>query len=696
METIAPASVAIPTFTDLVDMARRRAERTGAQVGFRFLVDGESLEQHLTYAELDQQARALAGRLQERYPASERALLLYHPGLEYISAFFGCLYAGMIPVPAYPPDLLRAERTLPRLRAIANDCQARVVLGTRESLGWTIGVLAGELGVAEVIDTDRWRDWCSLPWSPASVRPEQIAFLQYTSGSTGDPRGVMVSHGNLIYQFAFLHRYVHDAVVCSWLPFYHDLGLIGGVLSPCFSGCPVILFSPLSFIQRPVRWLQIMARLRATNTAAPNFALDLCVNTFRPEDMDGVDLSCIRGILTGAEPVRAETLARFTSTFAPYGFQSSSWAPSFGLAEGTLGVTTLHAEPAEIIASAPALEQRQVVIERNAASTTRLISCGPALPGTEVAIVDPERYVRLADDAVGEIWASGPGICVGYWNRPKLSDATFAARLADDPRFYLRTGDLGFLHDGQLYVTGRLKEIMIFGGRNIYPQDVEHTVHRCHRALRPHGGAAFSIEKERREQLVIVQEVHRPHSLDLESLGQSVRAAILHEHRLPLYGLTLIKTGTLPKTSSGKVQRLLTRQKYIDGALTVVRQWQFETGAVDVHGPVPRTADEICAWLVQRIAARLNVPTSAINSREPLESYVLDSLTVVTMSLELESLLGVRLSLGVLDGAASLRELAQRLAELPSTTKSLDALTQLSESDLDRALAGFGLTPSDQ
>lgn len=685
----------------LFDLARTRARLQPDAVGFTYLTDGETQEQNLTYGNLDTQARALAARLQQTCRPGDRVLLLYDSSLDYIAAFLGCVYAGTIPVPAYPPDPLRAKRTLARVRAIAADCQPALVLGTDENLRWAAPLLAGHEGLNATLATDAWTAWSELPWTPPDVSPEQIAFLQYTSGSTGAPHGVMVSHGNLMHQLEYVRHHDWDGVVAvSWLPLYHDLGLIGGVFAPLYFHRRVILMSPFHFVQQPLRWLWAMSRYRGTTTGGPNFAFELCVNKFRPREADGLDLSNWRIAMTGAEPVRAETLERFTTTFAPFGLRSDVWFPCYGLAEATLGVTGephLGTRWSDARFSAHDLEQNRAALARTPAEPARrLVACGRAPEGSEVVIADPHTFDELPLGRVGEVWVRGPSIAQGYWNRPDETTATFHARLADGGRGpFLRTGDLGFFHDGQLYLAGRLKDLLIFAGRNLYPQDIEQTVSASHPALKADGGAAFALECDGQERLVVVQEVVRPAKYDLDALATAVRQAIEGEHQVPLHALVLIKPGTLPKTSSGKVQRGGTRQRFLDRQLDEVRQWVFEPAAAPPIPPGEQPelpgAPEIRDWLRRRIAQRCNVPEDQIRVEEPLHRYVLDSLTLTSLAVELQQWLSRSISPLVLHGSPSLVQLAERLADprsyLTGSEYRPGTVENMSEKELDQALA---------
>lgn len=689
----------IKNCASMFDLARMRARLQPQEISYSFLLDGETDEQNMTYGDLDRQARLLAAKLQTLCQPGDRALLLYGPGLEYVVAFFGCLYAGVLPVPAYPPDPMRAARTLERLRAIVDDCHPTVILGTTDSLR-LLGPLAGNFDDLPTMATDRLEDWSHLRWTPPEIAPDQIAFLQYTSGSTSTPRGVMVSHRNIMHQLScFVPGDRDDVLGVSWLPMYHDMGLVGGMLVPFYYGRRVILMSPLAFVQRPLRWLLAISRYQATTTGGPNFAYDLCVTKFQPQDAVGLDLSSWRIAVSGAEPVRIDTLNRFTACFAPYGFNPDAWHPCYGLAEGTLGVSGIESGK-DLLAldfSKEALENNRAVPAAAGEKQRKLVGCGWAIPETEVVIADPATCQALPEGHVGEVWFKGPSAAMGYWNRPEDTKKLFQAQLTDGRGPFVRTGDFGFFHAGQLFPTGRLKEMMIFWGRNIYPQDVERTVSSCHQALRPNAGAAFAIERGNEEHLVVVQEVVRPAKLDLDAIAQSVRQAVEAEFQVPLRALALIRGGTLLKTSSGKVQRQGTRQRYLDCQLDVIKQWEFgvtveETDGVPIgdRGVELPPVAEVHEWLLGRIARHCGVSTDQIDPREPLSRYILDSVTLMTLAVEMQQWLGRTIPPMVIFDTPSLNKLAERLGD-PQTYLADSSwstpIDQLNEQELDQALA---------
>ncbi|MCA1729470.1 MAG: aminotransferase class I/II-fold pyridoxal phosphate-dependent enzyme, partial [Actinobacteria bacterium] len=501
----------------------------------------------------------------------------YPPGLKYVAAFLGCLYAGVVAVPAYPP---RLNRSTSRLRTIVTDSNATVVLTTTRIFSNLERRLAHgpEMKSLRWLATDDGKDpvgkWC---------RPEMggntLALLQYTSGSTAAPKGVMLTHGNLLHNLAMIYhalRHTSHSQMVIWLPPYHDMGLIGGVLQPLYAGLPATLMSPISFLQRPLRWLQAISRLEAHTSGAPNFAYDLCVRRSTTEERATLDLSSWEVAFTGAEPIRQETLERFATAFAPCGFRREAFYPAYGLAEATLFVSggSKTTPPVVLPLEGAELESDRVVAASSRDKEARkLVSCGRTLADQKVVVVNPDSLTRCPPDRVGEIWVSGPSIAQGYWGQAEETRHTFRAYLADTGEGpFLRTGDLGFLHHRELFVTGRLKDLIIIRGRNHYPQDIEHTVEQSHIALRPGSCAAFSVASDEGEQLVIVQELERRYvtNADLSEVLASIRCAVAEHHELQVHAVVLIKTGSILKTSSGKIRRQATRAAYADGVLAAV------------------------------------------------------------------------------------------------------------------------------
>jgi myxalamid-type polyketide synthase MxaB len=566
------APVDIETFVDLLQ--RRTAERAD-HAPFRFLADGETDEINLTYAELDRQARAIAAWLQRSQNAGDRAILIYPPGLEYITAFFGCLYAGVIAVPAYLP---RMNRLTSRLLSIVADAKPSLVLTTRRILSDVTKRLAGvpELLSLQWMATDNLEPGIEQAWVKPEINSESLSFLQYTSGSTQAPKGVMVTHRNLLHNSEAIKQFFGNGPQSSgviWLPPYHDMGLIGGIIQPIYADSTAVVMTPVAFIQRPMRWLNAISKYRATVSGGPNFAYDLCVDRISPEQRATLDLSCWEVAFCGAEPVRHETLERFTAAFGPCGFKREAFYPCYGLAESTLMVTGGRPDrpPVHVSFEATALEQHRVVPVPNDAPDARpLVGNGAVAGGQRVVIVDPESQQLSAPDAIGEVWVQGPSVAAGYWKMADATRDTFGAYLPDGDGPFLRTGDLGFFFDGELFVTGRIKDLIIIRGSNHYPQDIEHSVQKAEATLALGSGAAFSIEQDATEKLVIVHEMNVRHLEDAEGVFKKMRDAVSADHELMLDSIVLLKPGQIPKTSSGKIQRRATKALYLEGKLTGV------------------------------------------------------------------------------------------------------------------------------
>ena len=563
----------------LLEILSYRAQYQPNKQAYIFLQNGEAdLTTSITYAELDKRARVIASYLQSY--RGERALLLYPSGLEFITAFFGCLYAGVVAVPIYPP---KHNQKLYRLLSIVNDAQAKVALTTTSILSdiekrWEEEAELSHLNwvATDTIETN-YQDFILK-----SVTPENLAFLQYTSGSTGMPKGVIISHGNLMHneqmiQQAFGHT--ADTIVVGWLPFYHDMGLIGNVLQPLYLGKPAILMSFVTFLQKPIRWLQAISRYKATTSGGPNFAYDLCLKKIKPEQLAELDLSSWEVAFTGAEPVIAQTLEEFARYFAPCGFRNEAFYPCYGMAETTLFVSggLKQAKPIIRQVDGTALLENKVVNPTQKDQEVRaIVGCGRPWLGQKIAIANPESKTQCLEGEVGEIWVSGASVAQGYWRKPQQTEATFNAYLLDTGEGpFLRTGDLGFLLDGELFVTGRLKDVIIIQGQNYYPQDIELTVENSHPALRPNCGAAFTLDFKGSEQLVIVQEVERSYirNLDVREIAGNIIEAVGAEHSLQVYATVLVKTGSIPKTSSGKIRRRACRAEFLSGSLNVVEDW---------------------------------------------------------------------------------------------------------------------------
>ena len=545
----------------LVEMLDERARARPDEVVYTFLEDGEDDARSITHRELATRARGIAAQLAACTQPGDRVLLVFAPGLDYIAAFFGCLIAGAIAVPAYPPDPRRLPRTLPRVNAIVRAARAQVVLTTR-----AIRALASALAGRDALHWVAVDEPGAAPQIEARpADPDAIAFLQFTSGSTGAPRGVVLTHRTVLANLAAIASAFELAGqpprTVSWLPPYHDMGLVGAILGSLYAGGSCVLMSPLHFLQQPARWLRAITRYRADVSGGPNFAYDLCVRRVDPA-VEALDLASWQIAFDGAEVVRAESLSRFAERFAPAGFRRAAFLPCYGLAETTLiaAATPRAAEPTVIAADAATLERGSLNVVVPGPGARGVVSSGRPTRGTEIVIVNGDR--DLPDGVIGEIWLAGPSVGAGYWDEPEATRAAFRAHLDDGRGPWLRTGDLGCMHAGELFVTGRIKDLIIVNGRNLAPDDLEQVAVAAHPALRPGCTAAFAVEDATCERLVIVQELG-PGLHDAAAIQHAIRTAIVDAFDVTPHEVRLVDPGAIPKTSSGKVQRHACKADYV-------------------------------------------------------------------------------------------------------------------------------------
>ncbi len=682
----------------MLELLSRQAADHADHTAYLFLDDSEG-EVELTFGQLDARARAIAAHLQTELSPGDRALLVYPPGLDFISAFFGCLYAGVVAVPATYP---KPRRPMPRLQRIAVDCNASIALSTSQTLD-TLDPALLEANAA----TNHWVATNKIPtsmaddWQRPEIKESDVAFLQYTSGSTSDPKGVVVSHGNLLNNLDCIRHSFglgeegEDHLASSgvfWLPAYHDMGLIGGILTPMYVGGRCVLMSPTSFLQKPLRWLQAIDKYQATISGAPNFAYEYCVRRTKAEDRATLDLSRWRLAFCGAEPIRAETLSQFADAFRPARFRANALYPCYGLAETTLLAAgpQYGKEPVISALNRAALADHRVVpaVGEPVQMVQRLVGCGQAMPGHKIVIVEPGTGTPCEEARVGEVLIQGPSVTQGYWNRPEETEEIFGACIDGYEGTFLRTGDLGFFRDGHLYVTGRVKDVIIIRGRNHYPQDIEQSVEEAHQAVLP--GAVFAITVEDEERLVVVHQLDRQfRSADLSQVVQSIRRAIVEHHELDPHAIVLIRQTSLPITSSGKVQRNLCREQYLADELKVVHSWTNPAEAIakqrsrgsrcdpakpqrpKVAGsqrdprkvPVGPLTEQIETWLLQWLIDRLGIEPANAERNRPFAEYGVDSLAAVELSQELEEEFQVKLTSIVAWNYPTPATLARYLAE---------------------------------
>ena len=569
----------------VADVLRERAQRQPADVAFHFLVDGELETRTLRYGDLHRHACAIARQLQDVGAHHQRVLLLFEAGLDYVCAFFGCLMAGATAVPAYPP---MGSRALERLAAVAADSAPAVVL-TQPRFGAmkprVLAALQAAHGAPAWLEVDTTTAVVPpgaepSPLHPAALAPECLALLQYTSGSTAQPKGVMLTHGNLLANCKAASHWMGSLrrrIGCTWLPPYHDMGLMGGILQPVYEGFPTVILSPGHFVQRPWRWLAAIARHRVTTTIAPNFALDLCVSQVSDEELHGLDLSTLQDLYCGAEPVRQHSFEAFARRFVACGFDRRALGPCYGLAEATVFVTGKPAgtQPRFLQLDKGALAQGRVEpvahdAVQPATTAIALASCGLPAPGHALRIVDPSTSEVLPEDRVGEIWFAAPNVAAGYWHRSEASAQTFHGSLPGDARRYLRTGDLGFLHQGELHVTGRLKDLIIVAGRNLYPHDIELCVEQADPRIRPNGVVAVGLDDGVQEGIALAVELKRGPRLaaaDLQPLHDAVVERVTSSFGVAPRRVHFAPMGAIPVTTSGKLRRQATKAALLDGTL---------------------------------------------------------------------------------------------------------------------------------
>ena len=579
--------------SNIVEILQQRAKFQGDNTAYIFLKDGENKEVRLTYEELDRKAKAIAFQLQALVNPGSRALLIYSysAGLEFITAFFGCLYAGVVAVPCHPP---KNRLTTLEVQTRIDSAGAAIILTDSSSFGsLKKQLLEWDKASLHCLNTEKIEQHSG--WTIPDLDSDTLAFLQYTSGSTGEPKGVMITHGCLMQNQEMLKQafgHTSDLVGVGWLPLFHDMGLIGNVIQPIYMGGCCIMMSPVSFVQKPLRWLQAISKYKAKTSGAPNFAYDLLCDRVTDEQVAQLDLSSWDVAFCGAEPVQMATISKFSQKFASCGFKSTTFYPCYGMAEATLMMT--GADKAKLpqvkhLDKAALAENKVVLVDSNTAKAKTFISAGyPWLDG-EIAIANPEHLTKCEPDSIGEIWYSGSSVGQGYWQLPDKTQQTFQAKLNNSAteREYLRTGDLGFIYDGELYITGRLHDVLVFWGLNHYPQHIEQTVEQCHPGLKANCGAAFSVEIEGKPRLVVAQEIERTHrkSLVMDEVIEAIRWQVFQQHFIDIYGIVLLLPGRIPKTSSGKVQRSKCKAMYLDCSLDIWQEWhQQNVSRSDVTG----------------------------------------------------------------------------------------------------------------
>jgi acyl-CoA synthetase (AMP-forming)/AMP-acid ligase II len=662
----------------LPEILNYRAENTPHNPAFIFLKDGEDDEDRITYQELDRDARAIAKDLSFNILKGERALLLFPPGLDYIRALFACFYAGIIAIPAYPP---RKNRSIDRLKALVMDSGTSLVLTTGEirqtfqRLYQDIEELKSLILIA-VDDLNHSSEASVFPsWSQ-----DDIALLQYTSGSTGQPKGVIITHRNIMRNCEFIRNsfsFSTKSVGVSWLPTFHDMGLVGQVFQPVYTGFPSVYMAPVSFFQKPVRWLKAFSKYKGTMGGAPNFAFDLLSENTSADELDGLDLSSIKTIYCGAEPIRRSTLENFLDVYKDYGLKPEMLYTCFGMAETTLITTGPPAGrgPKFLGCSGNGLLQNKVIpITSNNGDTKHLVGVGYPWLDNKIRIVNPDTFQSCKTDEVGEIWIAGTSVSPGYWNKPDVNREIFEAEIEGEPGArYFRSGDLGFIHEGELYISGRLKDLIIIHGVNIYPQDIEYFAENSHTALRPNASAAFSVESGGEERLAIVAEVERSAmmSLDVTAVCDAIRENVAIETELVVHSIQLLRPASILKTSSGKIQRRACKEAFIQRKLEVIGESFLESQSHEQEQK-STAADLVSleAWLMTWIHEKLRTPMTKLDPARPITAYGLNSMKAIALQQDFLDKYGVNLPPYLFFEKVPIRQMCEKVLKLIPENKA--------------------------
>ena len=657
------------TFT-IPHILQYRALHTPDETAYIFLRDGDEDEERISYEELYRSALTIAGQLLASGKRGGLALMLFAPGLEFVKSLYGCFYAGVIAVPAYPP---RKNRSLDRIKTLVLNSGSEIVLTTTDifqSFERSFSDLE-ELKQMKWVCIDQPLEGSEKELKDAVLpQPGDLALLQYTSGSTGQPKGVMVTHQNITRNLEFIRRSFslsRKSVSVTWLPSFHDMGLIDGVIGPVYNGYPGVLIPPVAFIQKPVRWLRAITKYKGTHAGGPNFAFDHCVEGIPDEEKAGLDLTSLDTLYCGAEPIRKPTFDRFVEIFGSFGFKPAMLYPCYGMAETTLIIAGPEAGrgPVYLSVSGNALEQNRVFpVSVKEPDARYLVGVGFPWIDTSVEIVNPDTMLPCSDDEVGEIWVSGSIVTAGYWKKIKETEETFSAQIKNGSEVkYLRTGDLGFFHKGELYITGRLKDVIILHGRNYYPQDIEFAAETSHAALRTNASAAFPVDVDNEERLVIVAEVERSaiRDLDVEAVCNAIRQQIAEEFEQEVYAIQLIRTAAILKTSSGKIQRKACKKGFLEKSLQIVGESVAKPLAdSSLAEPSTPSLTSLQAWLMAWIHINLKVPFDRIDLLKPISIYGLNSMKAVQLQQDVLDRYGVNVPPYVFFDKITVKELSER------------------------------------
>lgn len=697
-------------FNTFVELLRTRASLESTRPAYIFLEDGETTEERISYSELDLRARSVANLLNSMTKPGDRVMIIYPPGIDYIAAFFGCLYAGVIAVPAYPPA---GKRGWPRLQAIISDCGSNLALThTRIAEAASSPRFDSPL-ISNIrwINTDLPNSGKADGWKFPEISEKSIALLQYTSGSTSVPKGVILTHENLMTNEVMIHTaFDHDesSFLAGWLPPYHDMGLIGNLLQPVFGNFPCCFMAPAKFVEKPSRWLHMISRYRATTSGGPNFAYDLCCEKISDEEKRELDLSSWKIAFNGSEPVRSETIERFSESFSSCGFRKEAMFPCYGLAEASLFVSGVNIDqtPAVLKLDKKELSFSRIATAKTEKESTCLVSCGCISQNQECLIVESDSFEILGENHIGEIWIAGSNVSCGYWNLSEETDRNFGvAPKGTEAARYFRTGDLGFRCENELYVTGRLKDLVIIRGRNFCPQDIELTVANAHPKIRSNCVAAFSSFSEDAEQLIIVAELSFPFkNLDYTGIAKSVHEAVVAEYEIEAASVVLVKTGGIPKTTSGKIRRIHCRELFIAGELPVIEEYAHSLVLECEHTIEPQGPTEL--WLVEHLCKSLGIAPNAGILGHQISGLGLDSMKIIEHLHKIEEEFSVSIPFSELEEIGTVRDLAKKIRsgseeigmhEISRVRnremEMFERVECASEEELDRMLAELNIEP---
>ena len=681
-------SFALGNYT-IANQLKWRAIHLPDRLALCYLADGETETERLTYGELDAAANKVAAKLQSLNLKNKHVLLLYSSGLEFVKAFFGCLYAGAVAIPTYVP---KSKQILQKIESIQQDCGARIILTTQDILDEGYLNHSASLSELLLLATDRIsRQNQTDLYQDLKTEPDDVVFIQYTSGSTSNPKGAMVTNKNIMVNQVMLQDIFElneDSVGVTWLPLFHDMGLIASLLNAIFVGYPIYIMPPSAFIRNPARWLQCITKYEGTYSCAPNFAYDLCIKSISSEARSELDLRSWKKAINAAEPVDPTTLREFIKVFGPCGFDEGAFTPAYGLAEATVfvsGKNTRHIKYLHV--DEAALQKHKIVYPDDLQKTHEFVSCGTAsYLGQQVSIVNPETLLECTDE-IGEIWVSGEHIVKGYLNKPELSKATFEAKL--DGKNYLRTGDLGFIDKtGTLVITGRIKDLIIINGSNYYPQDIELTAEGKSTFIRKNSIAAFAIPLEHKEQLIIVIELNKKMlaEFDPAKLGSEINSAILHANFLTAYEIIFISSGSLPKTTSGKIQRQNCKKMYLANELNIVGTWSSHpVNEIEAEAEVDanrRNAVAPTHWIDKVaiinciavfLAKNLKMDAGSIGPHTKIADLGIDSIQMGALSVELEKITSYPIPEKIFYECTTLQDMADYLVGLPAKMQKKQA-----------------------